>query len=186
MRRYIVSLVVLVAVCLLAAAPALSYSQASALDGIASWLAMRPVEIRCLTKEESEQDSYIAAYGAAAYVLGEEDERGWHPVNYAVFSYGHCEPLLAYLSGDASAWTLDDVAWAILVLTHESGHLRGHRWSASEAQTQCWAMRHYRYVAQRLGVTDPAILSLMVRRALYWHSRMPTEYQLRGCALPVA
>lgn len=155
------------------------------LNAVASWLAMRSVTVQCLTESESAEDIVVSIFGASAYVKGWNDRHGnWHPFSTATFAYGHCELLLDFLAGDLSEWTVDEFAWAILVITHESGHLRGHRWSADEAKTQCWAMQHFRHVARRLGVTDEAALSVLVDSARRSHARMPSVYHTVPCELP--
>jgi len=151
-------------------------------DQIASWLAMRKVEIHCLDKAEAYEDPVIAS-GAEAYVVGWVDERGnWHPYNYAVLNEGYCELLLEV---NYDPMLRGKIALAILILTHESGHLRGHKWSAFEDKTQCWTMRHFGYVAQKLGYTDPEILLSLKQYAIYWHLRLPSNYHLESCVLPL-
>lgn len=149
---------------------------------MASWLAQRPVQVHCLTQKETDNDEIIVFWGADAYVLGMKDDKGvWRPFDWTVFRHGLCEILLKLEAGQAADVPTEELAWAILVITHESGHLRGWGWSANEAKTQCWAMRHFRYVAQRFGVVDTAPL---VAAALELHSRMPLNYQLSSCKLP--
>lgn len=169
----------------LAAAPAHAWRSYAPIDAAASWLAMRDVSVRCLTPEETANDPLIVFYGAVAYVDGwvELDGR-WHPGDNAVFKHGICETLLALLAWDARPYTVSDLAWALLVLAHESGHLRGHEWSGSEALTECWAIRHVGYVAAWFGVSDPAARRLIVALAVAHHRSLPIEYQLDSCKLP--
>lgn len=145
---------------------------------------MRDVSVRCQTPAESASDVHILL-GASAYVPGYLDARGrWHPDDYTVFAHGLCETLDAIIADDATGYSLDDLAWAVLVLTHESGHLRGHRWSADEAKTECWAIRHVGYVAHRLGIVDEAARRLFVAQAVRIHRSLSAEYRLAGCRLP--
>ena len=179
MRRFLV-------VCLLAlllTPSASGWWSSPVVDETTSWLAMRKVSVHCLTAEESALDITIVL-GASAYIEGWFDHRGWHPGKYAVYGVGLCETLDALAAGDVSGLTVEDVAWAVLVLTHEAGHLRGHRWSGDEAKTECWAIRHVGYVAYRLGIVDPAARRLIVGYALRWHARLPAPYKRRGCVLP--
>lgn len=150
------------------------------LDAVASWLAMRPVEVRCLTQEESDADANIVIWGAAAYV----NVIDGRPADYTVFSYGLCEKLLSVLSNSWKyRYTLSSLGWAVLVIAHESGHLRGHEWWLSESLTNCWALRHVRYTALRFGASED--LALGIRSwAAWWYLRQPPEYQLEGCKLP--
>lgn len=188
MRRALAVLLALAA--LAAAAPAIAgpaWSSSPVVDETTRWLAMRKVvHVRCQTVSESAADFTIAVFGATAYVEGWTDRWGnWHPGRYAVFSHGICETIDALAAGDASGYSLHDLAWAVLVLTHEAGHLRGHRWSADEARTECWAIRHVGYVAHRLGVVDSAARRLLVAAAVDIHeNELDESYQLPGCELP--
>lgn len=168
----------------LAAVPAaFTHTSYREIDSVASWLAMREVSVICQTEEESQKDVVISIWGASAYVDGWFDHRGnWHPSSTSVFAHGICEVLLEVRSGYIRDW--EDSAWAILVLTHEAGHLRGHRWSRNEAKTECWAIRHFRYAAQRLGVSDPGALSTLVGFAVRVHRGLSPDYRLKGCKLP--
>jgi len=183
MLRRLFLLLAVILMSLVSATSASPYAQNTTIDATASWLAMRPVSVRCLTQQESDEDPAIAM-GAAAYVLGDDYPDGWHPWDYSVFMHGVCEPLVALAAGDLSGYSVGDVAWSILVLTHESGHLRGVRWSASEARTECWAIRHVRYVARRFGVTDPFFLKMIVGVSLAYHNSMDKSYRLASCKLP--
>lgn len=175
--RLLVLVIVLLALLAGTARASTTYPE---LDAVASWLALRPVEVRCLTQEESDADMNIAIWGAAAYV----DVIDGRPSDYAVFSYGLCEKLLSIIDGSwRYRYTLSSLGWAVLVIAHESGHLRGHDWWLSESRTNCWALRHVRYTALRLGVSDD--LALGIRSwALWWYLHQPPEYQLEGCNLP--
>lgn len=183
MLRRLCLFLVVVLTALVVASSASPYARNTTIDATASWLAMRPVSVRCLTQKESDEDPVIQ-WGAAAYVIGYSDSDGWHPLDYSVFSHGICEPLIALQAGDLSGYSVGDLALSILVLTHESGHLRGWRWAADEAKTECWAIRHVRYVAQRLGVTDPLFLKKIVGIALSYHKAMDSSYRLASCKLP--
>lgn len=177
----------LVLLCLgfLLAAPAYGYARYQVINQTATWLANgRQVHIRCLTVEEAAEDYYIAIVGAAAYVEGYLNQRGeWKPRRYAVFDHGLCEPLLALAAGDTSLYDDEDVAWSVLVLAHESGHLRGHAWSGDEALTERFALRHYRYTAMRLGASADRASDLL-RHAVRIHRGMSEAYLAPGCRIP--
>lgn len=151
------------------------------INTVASWLAQRPVTVRCLNEREADSDPAIV-FGAAAYVPGVEDTRGrWRPDDYAVFSPGLCEAILSLYGGQPVPFR--SLAWAVLVLAHESGHLRGHRWAADESLTERWALRHYRYVALRLGMTqEQARRALAI--AIRHHRALPDEYLDSRCRSP--
>lgn len=171
----------------LLAEPAYGWKRYGPLDSTASWLANgRKVHVRCLTPEESATD-WVILSGASAYVEGQEkpwNEQGrWRPKRFTVFAHGICEALVGLRRANASDYTVEDVAWAVLVLVHESGHLRGHRWSDSEALTQRWALRHYVYAAMRLGVPEDAA-RLLLRYAVTAHRGLPPQYLARGCRKP--
>lgn len=165
-------------------AQAVAYYQDPGIDGIASRLAARKVEVRCLSKAEGQADTVIAS-GVSGYVLGWRDMLGrWHPGQYAVFAPGICEQLLAIASGNASGYLFEDLVWAVLVITHESGHLRGARWSGDEARTQCWALQHMRSTLNQLGVRDRSVQSVYVYVALEIQKQMPPLYQPTRCRYP--
>jgi len=182
MKRGIVATLTALVAALVLAASGSPYSSPASVNDVASWLALRPVTVRCLTPYETSIDPYIQVWGALAYVHGTYDRKGrWRPFNYTVFEYGICEPLTAIQRGDRV--TVRAAARSILVLTHEAGHLRGHRWASDEARTQCWAMRHFRYTAQRLGITNPDDLRQLMSHALALHAGLPGQYHIK-CQLP--
>ena len=168
-----------------AASTASAFRQVPTLDGAASWLAMRRVSVHCMTVAETANDPIFAFTGALAYVPGYRDRfQRWHPYDFAVFEHGQCEALESLMADDGE-YGPDLIALALLILTHESGHLRGHRWSADEAKTECWAIRHVGYVAHRLGVTDPAYRRLLVSWAVWYHRyELAPIYHQPGCVLP--
>ena len=151
------------------------------LNETVSWLAQRPVTVRCLSPTEAAEDYHLSVLGWLAYVDGRYVNDRFIPGNVATLTPKVCWPLLAIGRRYSSVYTTSEVALALLVLTHESGHLRGRGWS--EAQTQCWAIRHVGYVARRLGVSAselPAVLAA----ALEWDARLPDSYRLPGCVRP--
>lgn len=98
----------------------------------------------------------------------------WRPGKAAVLKHGLCESLLTKDADPVQQ------ALAVLALTHESGHLRGHRWSADEAKTECWAIRHFRYVAIHLGLDA----NKLYPHAWRFHKTLPEQYHLPGCVVP--
>ncbi len=166
------------------AAGATGYQSYRDINQVASWLAQREVRVLCLTDKESRKDPRIT-WGAEAYVPGNRDPRGnWSPGSITVFRYGHCENILALQSGNAEVRPVEDIVTSVLILTHESGHLRGHRWSRDEAKVECWAIRHVGAVFARLGVTDPTARQFLVGEAVLIHKQLDPSYQLEGCVLP--
>ena len=173
MRRALICLCMIV---LVLSAQAAAFSSPPSLNRIASKLAGRKVTIRCLTKQETLIDP-IFLDGTEAYVEV--------PNPYAVFKYGHCENLLALLAGDASGITLNQLTWSILVLIHESGHMRNVSWARSEPLIQCWAMQHFRAGLKMLGVHLPIAQSLIIWEAIEIHNNgLALGYKKPGCKLP--
>ena len=175
---------ILAALVFLVASPALGFSRHASIDAVASWLAGRTVYVRCLTPRESRDDPIINAWGASAYVEGDRDRLNrWRPFDYTVFAHGHCGPLRSLLRRDLLDYSMQDYAWAVLVLVHESGHLKGHRWSSDEALTQTWALRHFVYAAMRLNVSEEEARELL-RLAVAIHLDQPSEYRAPECSKP--
>lgn len=150
------------------------------LNDTASWLAQRPVTVHCLTKRESELDLTISFWGAVAYVGIVENDR---PANYTVVAYPWCKVLRALRAGHAEAWSSWHVVVAVLILTHEAGHLRGGLFPPwkNEALVNCWAIRRVAAVAVlRFGVPVEAMPAFNhIAAGIYRHQ--PLEYRMRGC-----
>ena len=149
---------------------------------------MRPVYAKCLNAWESSKDFVVAGEQAAAYVEGfyEQDGR-WHPDDHMNVAHPICRWFVALARGDARGLDMRDVAFSVLVVTHESGHLRG--WdkrtlvSDSEASTQRWALRHVYAVAKRIGLSNAAAV-LVLRYAVQSHMRLPAAYHAADCQRP--
>jgi hypothetical protein len=169
MRRVVVLLTV-AAACLLPAAASAQYEDAK-LGEVASVFAMTPVTVTCAT----------------------EAEDPWH-----AFAWGYVQLGVPVLHVDA--WLCDSIhdvtdsrfdlsrrALAVMVLTHEAYHARTS-WDgrASEARTQCQAIRHFRVAAQLLGAS-PELATQLRTFALVHHWQLAAEspeYNLAGCKVP--
>jgi hypothetical protein len=145
------------------------------LDAAASWMANQAVTVRCLGPGEKDSP---ASVGAWAYVFL------WQPVIYADDEV--CEGALAIVHHDTSvAWWQQ--ALGALVLTHESFHLRlnmGNR--GNEAATECRAIRHVRYMLERLGAS-PKLVAKLLPWALALHWRLAATvpaYYAPHCNVP--
>jgi hypothetical protein len=166
-----------------------------ALSALASQLASRPVSVRC----ESFWHSIVNVDGN----LGDVPFPNGHPASYAHVTRGMCKelarfrarperPELACLSqfdwngftgsGDpaptACSEQANDMAEALVTLTHESMHMRG--W-ADEALAQCYALQEVAFTVERLGGSrqeGAAVASYL----LSLQSFMPTDYQSSECA----
>ena len=172
-------LAALCAALLLAVPAAQAWDSYPEIDETASWLSQRPVKVRCLTEAETAADFAISLWGASAYVLLAPDGG---PEDYTVFEYGLCERLHAlYTQTWYGTYTLRGVAWALLVIVHESGHMRGHgQWWKDEGKVNRWAIRHVRYAALHMFPNEH-ISYLLRDRARQWCEGQPDEYRTYGC-----
>jgi hypothetical protein len=127
------------------------------LDDAASWIAQRSVSVLCYAADEPGAPSQHGAWG---YV--------WKPLGTATevnLDGRLCRAILDVNSpGNLRAL-------GVLVLTHESYHLR--RWGAAgdEGKVECKAIRHWKYTARRLGATEETIAFLWPA-ALKQHNRL--------------
>lgn len=168
------------------ASQSVAYYQTPGLNGIASKLAGRKVSIRCLTPAEAKKDEAIAAWGASGYVDGPSDPLtgAWFPNNYATFAPRICKVLIGLAAGHAERFSVNEVVWATIVITHESGHMKGAKWSTNEAKTQCWTMKHLASTWNMLGVSaDPALREFLWGWALAQHRALPAPYLDSPCSL---
>ncbi len=116
---------------------------------IGSELARKQVEVRCWSESEwprvaGELGAYIGTNDIGAFAQTDTARASLAPETcraLAGFPYERERPE----SGDA----LDEVAYAVGVLAHESEHLLSA--VASEADTECYGMQEIRRVARRLG-----------------------------------
>lgn len=171
---------------LVLAAPAVAYYQEPGINGVASRLAGKKVTVECATPDDQANDANFAIYGVEGYVEGWVDPTGrWHPYPVAYFKDVHCQNLVAALAGDLSGIDIHDLAWSLLVVVHESGHLRGAKWSGDEAKTECWAMQHARAALNMLGFRELIQWKLILAQLLHIHNfELDTAYQEPGCRLP--
>lgn len=179
--RYLAALAALV-VCLALPGSATPATYHPSLNAVASWLSQRPVKVRCLTKRESEDDYLIGVWGASAYVEIHEGR----PKKYTVFAYPLCKTLRDVQRGEAEAWTADDVVWAIMVMVHEAGHLRGADWPfwRSEAQVNTWTLkRSFAVAVLRFGI-QPEAKRLFNSIAIDIYLGQPKEYRSEKCQRP--
>lgn len=166
------------AVALACAGAASAFDTYPDLDESASWIAMRPVTVHCLTKQETEDDINISVWGASAYVNVLDDGT---PADFTVLEYGLCEEMMKLKNGQRV--NTKALAWALLALTHESYHMRGGIGWMNEGAVNCKAIRHVRYFAMHLGA-DPSHSYSLLTAALAWYRGQPARYQSPSCALP--
>lgn len=183
--RYLAALAVL-ALCLPVSSAA--WTRPASITEVVRWLSMRDdVYAKCLTKRDVESDPIILT-GASAYVSGTYDTHGrWRPNNHTVIAPPLCHDFLALQRGRAEGRNAHDLAFAVLVVTHESGHLRD--WdrasldSESESSTERWALRHFYAVARRIGLTHDAAIFLL-GYAVKVHRLLPPSYKAGNCKWP--
>jgi hypothetical protein len=137
---------------------------------IGSELAHKQVEVRCWSESEwprvvGEWGAYIGTYDIGAFAQPDTDRASLAPETCRAlvdFAYERERPE----SGDA----LDEMAYAVGVLAHESEHLLSP--AGSEAETECYGMQEIRRVARLLGA-DASYADRLARR--YWFELYPSE-----------
>jgi hypothetical protein len=133
--------VVAVAFVALALAGAASgYDLPARLNEVAKVYSLGVGEIRCPTPAEWNDD------------FGSSRGDGYTNLraDYAVLSPEVCEGALGVGSAAIPDW---QEALGVLVLTHESFHLRHWRWRRNEGKVECQALVYFREAAVRLGAT---------------------------------
>lgn len=145
MKRLLLVLVLLS----LLASQAVAATTPESLSKVASTFAMRPVQTSC--EEQGEKGS---PYSLGAW--------GYVKIPTAKQTVEHIDADLCRAALAVNDSSLDPYvrAMGVLVIVHESYHLR--RWGAagSEAQVECQAIRHWRIGAMFLGATPETIAAL--------------------------
>lgn len=158
------------------ASPAFAYHHYARLDAMVTTLAGRPAEAHCPTTPEWREDGHTDTW--AFVYLGDD---------FTTVDPWLCWQVVRYLGRDPTV-KFEDVAFGILVLTHESFHIRNAGWkSGDEAQTECWAIRHVRVAARLLGLDEAqakAVLYFALRSDALLRRRVP-RYDLPSCVRPL-
>ncbi len=163
-------------VCALALAPAAgAYTRSPELEQVSKVFANgRGWPVRCDTPEEW-ADTGADPLWAFAYT--QMDER------YVVLRGDLC-PFAEHPEDETTPpW---DRALAVLVLIHESYHVRAWPLRRVEGRVECQAIRHFTVGAQLLGATPDQAQELLPY-ALAWHyliARPGTAYEWRKCRVP--
>jgi hypothetical protein len=182
----LVPLISLLALAVLAAPPAppaAADTNYPELDHVASVLAMRPVQIDCPDQTDWNADS-LAAHDWDYVIF-----YGGQPADSARVDPLICSGALAIPGAAAGQPTgLDDwqLAIAVLIIAHESYHLRKWSLNADEAAVECRAIRHFTTTVQLLGGTH-ALAERLLPWALAFHFRMAAlhpEYRSPRCKPP--
>ena len=136
------------------------------LGEIASFVAERPVQVRC-------ED----------YSIGTPDEPGGvvqfnagTPADYARIRPDVCTALLKFTRAPEAA-TLKS-AIALDVVAHESFHLHGFK---TEAVAECYAMQEVPRVARALGASEVEAPELARAVYVFNYPHMPPRYRSSGC-----
>ena len=156
------------------AAGALGYERSVSLNEVAAVYSLGVGEVRCPSEEEWNAD-WGSAFGYAYTNLA---------ADYAVLSPAVCKGALGVGDPAVADW---QEALGVLVLVHESFHLRHWRWRKNEGKVECQAMVYFKEAAVRLGASDEHAHALYAYAlALHGHKvRVFPNYRYRSCLLPV-
>jgi hypothetical protein len=146
---------------------------------VAGRLAHKEVEVRCWSESEwprvvAEWGAYIGTNDFGAFAQPSSDRASLAPETCRAlvdFAYRHDRPE----QGDA----LDDMAYAVGILAHESEHLLSP--AANEAETECYGMQEIRSVARRLGADAAYANRLATRYWLELYPSAPADYKTGSC-----
>lgn len=161
-------------------ASTLSEEEQTKLASVASVFAMREVRAECLTREAWNSDSL--AQGSWGYVLGPDfaDSTSIAPLM--------CEGAARVTDESLHPWQR---AYGVMVLVHESYHLRHWRHNHDEGRVNCQAIRHFKVGVQLLGGTkELADRLLPYALDMYWRTAYKTRnldgggYHWSGCKVP--
>lgn len=149
------------------------YTTYPTLDALASVFSMRPVQIHCTRV----QDDWLLGRAWGYTVVKPE----W---NFAVMQAPLCNAAIQLAAGmPVKGWL---AALSVLVLVHESYHMRRWDLRANEAVVECRAIRHWQAGMRLLRVPQATIEGLKPW-ALAEHFRQEAklpEYAQRSCLEP--
>ncbi len=169
------SLALIVLATLVLAGAAQAYERPAKLNEVAAFYSLGVGEIRCPSQREWDAD-FASSFGYAYTNLLDD---------YSVLSPLVCAGALGVASNDVPDW---QQALGVLVLVHESFHLRRWRWRRNEGKVECQAMVYFKEAVMRLGASAEHAHSLYVyAMALHMHkiSLFP-QYRDRACKLPLS
>lgn len=147
-----------------------AYERPSRLNDVARTYSLGVGEVRCPSEAEWAAD-FGSSFGYAYTNLVED---------YAVLSPLVCAGVRGIAATRVPTW---QQALGVLVLVHESFHLRHWRWRRNEGKVECQAMVYFREAAVRLGATEAEAYDLYAY-AIALHDyklRVFPEYRDRGC-----
>lgn len=166
------SLALVVLTTLVLAGAAQAYERPAKLNEVAASYSLGVGEIRCPSQREWDAD-FASSFGYA-YTNMLDD--------YSVLSPLVCAGALGVASNDVPDW---QQALGVLVLVHESFHLRRWRWRRNEGKVECQAMVYFKEAAVRLGASGEHAHSLYayaIALHMYKVSLFP-QYRDRACKL---
>ena len=146
------------------------------LDALASHWAQRSVTVECPATEET-WNADPRGYDAFGYI--------WPDANWTRVEPHVCAEALK--AADENGITDAAIAAAILIITHESWHLRLWPWRMDEGRVECQAIRHFRQSVEMLGVTDRPHIDELYSYAWAFDAReaaLFSAYRWRGCKIP--
>jgi hypothetical protein len=148
------------------------------LADVASFVARRPVEVRC---EDVSDGTPFEPGGMVEFHAGQ-------PAEFARIRPDVCTRLLRFTQSPMGAAACvragacdlgtSRMAYALTALAHESIHLRG---VPNEAVTQCYAMQEVPQVAQALGGSAEEGRALATVEYLASYPHMPANYRPPDC-----
>jgi hypothetical protein len=143
------------------------------LDALASYWAQRPIQINC--PEDWANDPW--AQGTWGYTFLGADQAWVDPQL--------CDAAVALESGGPANenWR---TALSVLVITHESFHLRYWKWNGDEARVECKAIRSWPESFLILSHWNLPAFRQAMPYALAEHyqlAAMVPEYNLKGCKI---
>jgi hypothetical protein len=173
-RRAIILVGLAALAALVLAVGAAAYDKPVLVNQVSAVYSLGSGEVRCPSTEEWQNDADAWFSYAYTNLLG----------NYAVLSPAVCAGALGVGTAETPDW---QEALGVIVLVHESFHLRKWRWRRNEAKVECQAMAHFQDAAVRLGASLEHA-SELYPYALAMHSNLVRnfpEYRDRKCVLPV-
>ncbi len=146
------------------------YDTPTTLNEVALVYSLGVGEVRCPTDEEWGGD-VGSTLGYAYMQTGRE---------YAALSPVVCRGALGVATAEVPDW---QQALGVLVLVHESFHMRRWRWRRNEAKVECQALVHFREAAVRLGATPEHAHALYAYALVLnaYQSSVQPQYRDRSC-----
>jgi hypothetical protein len=173
-RRAIIVFGLAALAALVLAVGAAAYDKPALLNEVSAVYSLGAGEVRCPSTEEWRSDAASSFSHAYTHMLE----------NYAVLSPTACAGARGVGTAEIPDW---QEAFGILVLVHESFHLRKWRWRRHEGKVECQAMVYFQDAAVRLGASKEHAYELY-SYALAMHAntiRNFRDYRDRKCVLPV-